>query len=81
MKDLSKLGRDLSKVVIVDNIKENFQRQPENGLHIIDFEGDENDQELIYLLEDLLQLFSKPGIDVRNYLNPIREKMEKRYAQ
>ena len=81
VKDLSKLGRDLSKVVIVDNIKENFQRQPENGLHIIDFEGDENDQELIYLLEDLLQLFSKSGIDVRNYLNPIREKMEQRYAQ
>ena len=48
---------------------------------IIDFEGDENDQELIYLLEDLLQLFSKSGIDVRNYLNPIREKMEQRYAQ
>ena len=80
VKDLSKLGRDLSKVVIIDNIKENFQRQPDNGLHILDFEGDENDIELNYLLEDLLQLFSKPGLDVRKYLNPIRNKMLQRYT-
>jgi Dullard-like phosphatase family protein len=80
IKDLSKLGRDLSKVVIIDNIKENFQRQPDNGLHILDFEGDENDIELNYLLEDLLQLFSKPGLDVRKYLNPIRNKMLQRYT-
>ena len=80
IKDLSKLGRDLSKVVIVDNICENFQRQPENGLHILDFEGDENDQELLYLLEDLLQMFSQPGIDVRDHLGSIREKMKSRYT-
>ena len=80
IKDLSKLGRDLSKVVIVDNIAENFQRQPNNGLHIIDFEGDENDQELLYLLEDLVQLFSQPGIDVREHLGDIREKMKSRYT-
>jgi hypothetical protein len=29
-KDLSKLGRDLSKVIIVDNLKENFRLQPNN---------------------------------------------------
>ena len=80
IKDLSKLGRDLSKVVIVDNICENFQRQPDNGLHIIDFEGDENDQELLYLLDDLVQLFSQPGIDVREHLGDIREKMKSRYT-
>ena len=80
IKDLSKLGRDLSKVVIVDNICENFQRQPDNGLHIIDFEGDENDQELLFLLDDLVQLFSQPGIDVREHLGDIREKMKSRYT-
>ena len=80
IKDLNKLGRDLSKVVIVDNICENFQRQPENGLHILDFEGDENDQELLYLLEDLLQMFSQPGIDVRDHLGSVREKMKSRYT-
>lgn len=31
-KDLSKIGRDLSKTIIVDNIAENYQLQPQNGI-------------------------------------------------
>lgn len=34
LKDLSKLGKDLSKVVIVDNLPENFSLQPSNGIAI-----------------------------------------------
>ncbi len=40
IKDLSKLGRDIKKVCIIDNNKENFGLQPENGLHISSFFGD-----------------------------------------
>ena len=34
VKDLSRLGRNLKKVIIVDNIADNFQHQPENGIFI-----------------------------------------------
>ena len=80
VKDLSKLGRDLNKIIIIDNIEENYQFQKNNGLNICDFEGDENDNELNYLLEDLLKLVSQPGKNVCNELPAIRRNMQKRYA-
>ena len=79
IKDLSKLGRNLSKIIIIDNLEDNYQLQPKNGLNIIDFEGDENDNELIYLMQDLLNLVKVPGLDVRNELDIIRRNMRKRY--
>ena len=79
IKDLSKLGRDLGKVIIIDNIEENYKLQSNNGLNISDFEGDENDNELIFLMKDLLNIVKIPGLDVRNELNFIRINMQKRY--
>ena len=34
VKDLSRIGRDLSRTIIVDNVAENFQLQPDNGIFI-----------------------------------------------
>ena len=80
VKDLSKLGRDMDKIIIVDNIEENYQLQPNNGLNICDFEGDQNDNELEYLLEDLLNLVKQPGKKVGDELPAIRRNMQKRYT-
>jgi Dullard-like phosphatase family protein len=80
VKDLSKLGRDLNKVIIIDNIEENYMFQPNNGLNIIDFEGDENDNELDFLLKDLLELVKQPGKNVCEELPIIRRNMQKRYT-
>ena len=80
IKDLSKLGRDISKVIIIDNIEENFSLQPDNGLNICDFEGDENDNELNFLLYDLLDVVKISGLDVREKLPEVREKMIRRYT-
>ena len=79
VKDLSKLGRDLKKIIIIDNIAENYIFQPNNGLNILNFEGDENDNELQYLLEDLLEVVSKPGKNILLELPNIRKKMKERY--
>ena len=80
VKDISKLGRDLNKIIIVDNIEYNYILQPNNGLNIIDFEGEDNDNELLFLLEDLLEVVSKPGKIIPDELPKIRKKMEKRYC-
>lgn len=45
-KDLSKLGRDLSKTLIVDNSAENFQLQPDNGIYIKSWYDDPEDKAL-----------------------------------
>ena len=79
IKDLTKLGRDLSKIIIIDNLEENYCLQPENGLNIIDFEGDESDHELNFLLEDLLQIVKEKNKDIRDLLPEVRKKMQKRY--
>ena len=80
IKDLSKLGRSLEKIIIVDNIEDNYQLQPNNGINISDFEGDENDNELEFLLEDLLEIVKVPGKNVINELPKVRRNMQKRYT-
>ena len=55
-KDLSKLGRDLKKVVIVDNMPQNFALQKENGIAIKAFYGDcSTDKNLLYELGSVLE--------------------------
>jgi CTD small phosphatase-like protein 2 len=53
IKDLSKLGRDLRKTVIVDNMPSNFQLQPDNGIFIKSWVGDVNDRVLVDMGEML----------------------------
>jgi len=78
IKDLTKLGRDLRYVIIVDNCLENFALQSRNGLKILDFEGNEFDDELEYLKDDLIKLVKMNVNDVRDYLENIQISMDKR---
>ena len=39
IKDLSKLGRDMDKFIVIDNNEENYQLQPNNGLNIVILKG------------------------------------------
>ena len=70
-KDLSKLGRDLSKVIIIDNLKENFKMQPNNGIFIKTWTNDINDVQFKDLLKILKDIANLNVNDVR----PIIQKM------
>lgn len=78
IKDLSRLGRDLSRVVIVDNNIDNFQLQPENGIYIKTWLNDANDVALAQLGKLLTLVASRSFTDVRVLLTELQEKMERR---
>ena len=65
MKDLARLGRPLESTVIVDNIRDNFERQPGNGIEILTWVGDVQDRELQRLAKFLKNLVEREVDDVR----------------
>lgn len=67
VKDLSKLGRKLERVLMIDHDPHAFQLQPENGLLIKPFDGDETDSELADLL-DFLKAAATTPTDIRQYM-------------
>jgi Dullard-like phosphatase family protein len=54
VKDLSRIGRPLNKTIIVDNVAENFMKQPDNGIFIKSWFDDQSDTAL-YELAPLLK--------------------------
>eukprot|EP00181_Compsopogon_caeruleus_P001414 CAMPEP_0184682440 /NCGR_PEP_ID=MMETSP0312-20130426/7268_1 /TAXON_ID=31354 /ORGANISM="Compsopogon coeruleus, Strain SAG 36.94" /LENGTH=194 /DNA_ID=CAMNT_0027134119 /DNA_START=762 /DNA_END=1346 /DNA_ORIENTATION=+ len=64
VKDLSLLGRDIRKVIIIDNSPVTYAFQPENALPSISWVSDPDDRELDEFLEILEK--AKTLKDVRN---------------
>ena len=65
VKDLSRLGRDLSKVIIVDNMPQNFRLQKENGIFIKAFWGEDVNDTALYDLGLILEQIALKFTDVR----------------
>ncbi len=65
----------MTKILIIDNVSENFQLQPHNGIHIKNFEGDENDTELIDITLELITIPKMKIDDVKKYIPKIRQGM------
>ena len=65
VKDLKTLNVSLSRVLILDNNPRSYQNQQENGVSIINFEGDQLDSELCSSYIELLSQASKFA-DIRN---------------
>ena len=69
VKDLKKLGRDLKDIIIVDNSPLAYLLNSDNGLPILTWFDDRNDQEL-YKITPVLEFLS--GVpDVREYIGKI----------
>ena len=76
LKDLTRLGRDLSKIIIVDNMPQNFSLQKENGILIKNYFGqDKFDTTLKDLTPILLKIASNPNNDVRKELKKYKEEI------
>ena len=75
VKDLSKLGRDLGRIIIVDNMEQNYKLQPYNGITIRPFWGkDTNDMALFDLLNILIKIV-KMDMDVRDGIRYFKEEI------
>ena len=86
IKDLSRIGRSLNKIIIVDNLAENFQLQPENGIMIKSWIDDITDTALFELIpilkgtihiNEILEIVIKRVKDVREALTIFGEQMAK----
>jgi CTD small phosphatase-like protein 2 len=83
---LGKLGRDLSRTIIIDNIPNNFRAQPNNGLAIKTWTDEIKDCQLFDLLQILKRkasiLFLEIHVcnlkDVRPVISKIKDEVAKR---
>jgi CTD small phosphatase-like protein 2 len=66
------LGRDISKTLIVDNVAENFQLQPDNGVFIRTWIDDPTDNALDELAPLLKEIAVRNVKDVREALRVFR---------
>jgi hypothetical protein len=81
VKDISKLGRDIRKIIIIDDDPTNFELNPDNGIQISPYLGESTkDDTALFELKKLLILFNKNGGDdirkaIKKCEKDIREKI------
>jgi CTD small phosphatase-like protein 2 len=68
IKDLSRLGRPLERTLIIDNLKENFVKQQDNGIECSTWTGSVNDRQLFVLMQFLLQMHAQQPRDIRPHI-------------
>ena len=79
VKDISRIGRDMKRIIIVDNMEQNFRLNKRNGIKIKAFYGEQNDK-VLYELSKILVMIVKQGYDdltlaLQHYANEIKVKI------
>ena len=80
VKDISKLGRDLSKTIIIDNDLGCFYLQQENGILIKTFSGEQTDKYLMNLYDILNKIIKSSFLDIREKLDKFRDELLNKVA-
>ena len=81
VKDISKIGRDMKKIIIIDKSIDNIKNTPQNGILIKPYYGETNKNDtVLFELKKLLILFHKMGyedlrIAIKNYATDIKYKI------
>ena len=81
VKDISKIGRNIKEVIIVDNLEKNFKLNPNNGIKIAPYFGEINSDDVkLFELQKLLILFFKLKYDdlrmaIKDYKQYIKNKI------
>ena len=65
VKDISRIGRPMNSIIIVDNMPQNFRLQKENGIFIKPFWGDDIFDTALFSLADILEKIHNQFSDVR----------------
>ena len=77
VKDLSKIGRNLNKTLIVDNLADNFKLQPNNGIQIGTWTDDMKDTQLNDLCLIFQQILEKKPDDIRIIIKKLNDEINK----
>ena len=72
-KNFNKLGRNVETSIIINNYSESPVN--ENELRINIFDGSEEDKELVYLEQYLIELVKFDENDIREFIPQIQEKI------
>ena len=81
IKDISRIGRDMKRIIMIDDLPENLERFKSNGILILPYEGEEQSNDrVLFELKKLMILFYKLGYDdirkaLQQYKNYINDKI------
>ena len=81
IKDISRIGRDMKRIIMVDDLPENLEKFQSNGILILPYEGEEQSNDrVLYELKKMMILFYKLGYDdirfaLKQYQDDIKEKI------
>ena len=75
VKDLNRIGRPIDKMIIVDNMPQNFRLQKENGINIKAFWGEDANDNALEELGTILINIAKEGGDLRIGLEKYKDEI------